>query len=403
MDSLPVELVQSIFALLPPLSVLKFTRINKRIRSSIVSESFAALSLCHLTRSDLTTSLNLAILFSVGVPATFKTVYARLLANNAVITLRGAERLLLKNGSVLPSMIPQQIGLVTSLRSLDLTGGKASGPLPAELSLLKNLNTLNLKGNKHDSEVPDLSGLPYLTILNLSFNELSGRLDSAKFPTSLVRLLLDGNQLEGTISDMSAFKNLLHFSACGNRLTGNIPDSFCRGCPLLEVLLLKNNQLSGPLTPAMSRWTALQVLDLSLNHLTGGMRDVCQCLALRTLDLSCNNFSGPLDPGLGNLRDLWTLNLAKNHFSGPVPAAVGNLRALVRLWIEDNDLTGRLPADFGNLHQLSFVSLSGNLLVTKLPEGIEYCPEGLITGLREQRSVRQERTRQWLRHIFRSK
>src|SRR5262249_54584625 len=71
---------------------------------------------------------------------------------------------------------------------------------------------------------------------------------------------------------------------------------------------------------------------------------------LRILLLSNNQFSGPFPDPTGTA--LETLDLDYNALSGAVPASVGNATTLRDLLFAGNDLVGALPASLANLSHL---------------------------------------------------
>lgn len=54
----------------------------------------------------------------------------------------------------LSGSIPEQIGYLTLLESLDLSWNKLSGPIPLSMSYLSSLNSLNLSNNNLSGEIP---------------------------------------------------------------------------------------------------------------------------------------------------------------------------------------------------------------------------------------------------------
>src|SRR5688572_27117138 len=56
-----------------------------------------------------------------------------------------------------------------------------------------------------------------------------------------------------------------------------------------------------------------------------------------------NNLIGPVSPAICRLERLHTLHLSFNKLSGALPEALGECRALKNLWVKGNKITGRLP------------------------------------------------------------
>jgi len=109
------------------------------------------------------------------------------------------------------SSIPSEIGILTGLTYLSLTGNnsascsKLSGPIPTQLGQLKKLTTLVLSNNNLSGPIPAILG------------------DLAELGT----LLLDGNMLSGPIPlELSNLKRLTTLSLHNNKLTDSIPNNF---------------------------------------------------------------------------------------------------------------------------------------------------------------------------------
>jgi hypothetical protein len=71
----------------------------------------------------------------------------------------------------LNTQLPSSIGLLTSLTELNLTNTQLNGPVPVEITHLLSLTKLILADNDLSGEMPDLSGLLQLNVLDLSKNE----------------------------------------------------------------------------------------------------------------------------------------------------------------------------------------------------------------------------------------
>ena len=152
-----------------------------------------------------------------------------------------------------------------------------------------------------------------------------------------------------------------------NQLTGPIPPAL-GNLSNLQALYLWGNQLTGPIPPELARLTNLEVLDLSQNQLTGPIPPALGNLSnLQWLYLSGNQLTGPIPAELGNLSNLQELGLSGNQLTGPIPASLGNLSNLQELYLWGNQLTGEIPAELGPLTNLTVLYLSGNQLTGCVP------------------------------------
>ena len=148
---------------------------------------------------------------------------------------------------MLSGPIPGELGDLTNLVLLDLSGDGLSGSIPTELSDLTNLSFLFLGGNSLSGSIPlELGDLTSLRKLHLSANELSGPVPAELGDlTNLRELLLSANELSGPVpAELGDLTNL-------------------------EWLLLNGNGLSGEIPATLGTLTNLEWLDLSRNGFSG--------------------------------------------------------------------------------------------------------------------------------------
>lgn len=220
-----------------------------------------------------------------------------------------------------------------------------------------------------------------------------------------------------------------------NNLTGEIPDDFYDLVDL-ERLVIRNNPLSGTISPKIGNFRNLTELDLGYNGLSGKLPDEIWSLSgLESLVLSENSFqpitidysnlgnlknldmgslyvTNPLSPGIKKLQNLewlrfsnlqaydtlpWELfELKKLHslmmyecsFTGPIPLQIGNLKELTFLNISGNLLTGEVPEEIGLLKKLTGLYISGNYLTGEIPAALLLLPhwnEFDLRGILSQR------------------
>ncbi|KAL6897258.1 hypothetical protein ACP4OV_006954 [Aristida adscensionis] len=148
--------------------------------------------------------------------------------------------------------IPKAILKIPSLSwYLDLSYNSLSGPLPSEIGTMTYLNELILSGNQFSGEIPNSIG-----------NCIA-----------LDKLLLDKNSFEGSIpQSLSNLKGLSVLNLTMNNLSGRIPDAI-GGIRALQKLYLAHNNFSGSIPEVLQNLTSLSILDLSFNNLQGEVPD----------------------------------------------------------------------------------------------------------------------------------
>jgi len=123
--------------------------------------------------------------------------------------------------------IPPEIGNLSNLTALYLSGNQLTGPIPPELGNLSNLTTACLHSNQLTGPIPpEIGNLSSLDTLYLYSNQLTGRIPPELGDVSnLTSLELSSNQLTGPLPpELGNLFNLDSLHLYGNRLSGDIPD-----------------------------------------------------------------------------------------------------------------------------------------------------------------------------------
>lgn len=192
----------------------------------------------------------------------------------------------------LTGTLPSELGQLTYLRSLDLSGNRIQGPVPATPA---SLVELNLSNNQLDNGI-------WTSILSL---------------TSLQSLDLSQNLLEGAIP-----------VGLGN-LTS------------LQSLDLSGNEIEGPIPTILS----LAELNLSDTAVNSDVWDsLLELTSLQSLELSQVLLAGEIPDGIDRLTSLRSLNLHDTYIWGSIPTEIGNLPNLRKLDLSDNYLSGQIPS-----------------------------------------------------------
>ncbi|KAJ8769850.1 hypothetical protein K2173_008932 [Erythroxylum novogranatense] len=106
-------------------------------------------------------------------------------------------------GTSFTGPLPESIGNLKSLRTLDLRYCNFTRPLPTSLGNLTQLTHLSAPDNQLTGPIPSQAGeLPSLSYIFLQLNSLNGTIPSWLFTLpSLVRLDLSFNQLSGRVDE----------------------------------------------------------------------------------------------------------------------------------------------------------------------------------------------------------
>ncbi|XP_010046665.2 putative receptor like protein 25 [Eucalyptus grandis] len=99
--------------------------------------------------------------------------------------------------------------------------------------------------------------------------------------------------------------------------------------PLVKMIDLSRNKLSGEIPPEISNLSALKTLNLSNNKLMGSIPGkISRLKQLETLDLSFNRLSGQIPPGMSSMTFLNSLNLSYNNLDGEILEATSSLHSI---------------------------------------------------------------------------
>ncbi|KAL6845781.1 hypothetical protein ACP4OV_024356 [Aristida adscensionis] len=274
--------------------------------------------------------------------------------------------------------IPLELSRCTSLVSLNLSAATFWGPLPDQLAMLASLASLDLSGNSIDGQVPaGLAALGELEVLDLGRNQLSGVLHPALFGnlTRLRYLDLSGNQFHESQlpPELGKTASLRWLFLQGSGFAGAIPESFL-GLEQLQVLDLSMNSLTGAVPATFGlNFHKLLSLDLSRNRLSGPFPpEIGNCAMLQRFEVHGNAFTGELPAGLWSLPDLRVIRAENNRFSGRLPELpdTGGQSRLEQVQVDNNLLAGGIPQSIGLVRTMYRFSASMNQLNGSIPDSL---------------------------------
>ena len=199
------------------------------------------------------------------------------------------------------------------------------GVVPEEIGLLTNLKSLNMASNQLSGELPDISNMNRLVNLQLFENQLTGSLPEAVHQLQSIEILsLSSNLFAGTIprsiNRLNGTLRGLYLS--DNKIKGRIPTELCH-FKSLEALFLDTNRLFGPIPSCLGGLTQLEQLYLFQNQFTGQVPSTLGELSqLRGLGLEENGLTGEMPGGVCAIVDATSLDIwadCTDQFGGSDP------------------------------------------------------------------------------------
>ena len=178
----------------------------------------------------------------------------------------------------------------------------------------------------------------------------------------VTQLILYENNLRGPIPPaLAELTQLTKLDLSRNTLTGPIPPELGSLVHVEHLDISRNRQLTGSIPPELGLLTNLKYLRLGSNRLTGEIPPELGSLPrLVELRFNFNGLTGTIPPELGSLASLENLAVAYNGFSGPVPPELGDLTRLRSLALGYNNFTGVIPREVTELRRLVGLSFGGN-------------------------------------------
>ncbi|KAM3196826.1 hypothetical protein ACQJBY_072492 [Aegilops geniculata] len=252
-----------------------------------------------------------------------------------------------------------------SLEDINLGSCQLGPSFPAWLQYQVDIGWMDISGTGIVDRLPDWFSTTFAKAISLdiSNNEIGGRLPRNMEFMSVESFLINSNKLTGEIPNLPRNITLLDMSR--NSLSGNLPSNIETQC--LASLALSSNQITGRIPESLCKAEALDALELSSNFFEGQLP---QCFGVKNivfLMLSNNRFSGNFPSFLKNWRQLTSLDLSRNSFSGRLPSCIGDMVELRILRLNENMFSGEIPATISNLSRLHHLNLAGNGLSGAIP------------------------------------
>ncbi|XP_009145147.1 receptor-like protein 9b [Brassica rapa] len=230
--------------------------------------------------------------------------------------------------------------ILSSLRQINLSSNKFKGRLPTSVGEMKDIHAINFAHNNFSGNLPRslFMGCHFLKLLKLSHNRFDGQI----FPAStnltwLGTLLVDNNMFTGTIGNGLRNSTMLRvLDMSSNFLTGTIP-SWMGEEFVWSILLMSNNSLEGTIPLTLFDSETLELVDLSRNNnvdrkpdvrnneLSGSIPQFINASGIAVLLLRGNDLVGPIPRQLCSLSSIRILDLANNKLNESIPPCLSNL------------------------------------------------------------------------------
>jgi Leucine-rich repeat (LRR) protein len=212
---------------------------------------------------------------------------------NSFLSLVNMKEILDVSLNDLKFSLSNDIGRLTSLTRINLSGQPIGGGLPSHLDRLRSMETIDI-----------------------SLTQVSGPIfDFLPYWPKLVDLFLQGS----------------------SGITGTIPSTIAQSNPELQALQLEGTQIDAAILP-----TEIGLL----TKLTAFYANVRSGSANAPIMIPAHLGN------MTNLEHLW-LRGFKRGFYGEIPTELGRLTNLISLHLQDGNLSGSIPSSIGNLSQLT--------------------------------------------------
>ncbi|CAA6660166.1 unnamed protein product [Spirodela intermedia] len=291
-----------------------------------------------------------------------------------VCELRRLNSLLLGQNA-LTGGVPPELSRCTALQFLNLSVNGLTGQLP-DLSSLKNLLLLDLSTNKFVGKFPSWVG-SLRGLVSLGLGEI--QFDEGLIPESIGHLKnLNWLFLGSVISTISNLRNLCKIELYNNNFTGELPVELGR-LTLLSEFDISKNGFTGKLPEEMGDLKNLTIFQLYQNNFWGELPKGFGDLELLTsFSIYGNAFWGEFPENLGRFSPLDTIDISENRFTGPFPRFLCQNRRLKFLLALDNNFSGEFPDTYGDCKTLLRFRISRNNLVGRIPDRVWGMPSAVV-------------------------
>lgn len=214
--------------------------------------------------------------------------------------------------------LPSKFMRLSSLEILNLTSNFFEGHIPPTISSLEHLQTVILDNNSFTGRLPDsLGSLSALAVLNVRNNSLYGSLPHSLGDLENLRIIvLSNNNFSGDVPDLSSLTNLQVLNLENNFLGPQFPIVGKK----VESIVLRNNKFTFGIPEEVQSYYQLKFFDISSNRFVGPFPvSLLSLPSIAYLNIAENKLTGMLSESMSCNDDLYYVNFTANLLTGKLP------------------------------------------------------------------------------------
>lgn len=253
-----------------------------------------------------------------------------------------------------------------NLTIVDLSFNEISGTIPTQIGKLRNVQIFQMSHNSLSGTIPtEIRTMGS----HIGPDEMAMNLEDVP-AEALVNPGYDNNATY-PLGEGSATMGLAQFDVSHNFLNGTIPTTIGELINLQAVDVSDNADLGadGCCDNTDEYFNSFYGYNTTIPTEIGMLKK------LQVLKMDWARFMRHIPTEIGNLRSLqfWRVkgSFTTNQVSGTIPTEVGRLYNLVEFMMENNTLSGTIPPELGDLTKLEMYSVQDNKLSGTIPDLFE--------------------------------